>query len=228
MHGGLAAHPGGVDGALLVLDVLRDAEAEVLHEAHGARHVGGDLVEVVQAHQLAGDVQVVAPRHPLDVLGGVEEFVREAERVDHPHRVADALDEAVLVAAYVAAELRVELDGAVEVFGRADPVREGGHGGDRALAQHQVVVDELLGRTQVDRLVVLRGDVEPQDVDVELAGGGEVGDHELHVRAAEDVRRRALRRRDRVVRADRRLLGDVEARGGQGHVVAVCHVSVLA
>jgi hypothetical protein len=32
VHGGLAAHPRGVDGALLVLDVLRDAEAEVLHD----------------------------------------------------------------------------------------------------------------------------------------------------------------------------------------------------
>ncbi len=41
VHGGLAAHPGGVDRALLVLDVLGDTEAEILHVLHGARHVGG-------------------------------------------------------------------------------------------------------------------------------------------------------------------------------------------
>ena len=192
VHGGLAAHPRGVDGALFVLDVLGDAESEILHVLHGPRHVGGDLVEVVQPHELAGDVQVVAPRHPLDVVGLVEEFVREAERVDHAHRVSDARDEPALLSANITAQLREELDGPVEVLGGAHPVRERPHRGDLALAQHEVVVDELLGRAQVDRLVVLFRDVQTEDVDVELAGCREVGDHELHVRAAEDIRRGCL------------------------------------
>ncbi len=68
VHGGLAAHPCGVHRALVVLDVLGHAEPEILHEVHGARHVGGHLVEVVEAHELAGRVQVVAPRQALDVL----------------------------------------------------------------------------------------------------------------------------------------------------------------
>lgn len=37
----------------LALNVFRHAEAQVLREAHGARHVGGDLVEMVEAHELA-------------------------------------------------------------------------------------------------------------------------------------------------------------------------------
>jgi hypothetical protein len=61
VHGGLAAHPRGVHGALVVLDVFRDAEPEVLVVADRAGDVGGDLVEVVEAHELAGRVQVVAP-----------------------------------------------------------------------------------------------------------------------------------------------------------------------
>ena len=65
-HGGvvdgrLAAHPGGVGGASFVLDVFGDAEAEVFHVFDGGGDVGGDLVEVVQADEGAGGVQVVAP-----------------------------------------------------------------------------------------------------------------------------------------------------------------------
>src|SRR5699024_12355825 len=51
VHGGLAAHPGGVHGAGVVADVLGDPEAQVFHVLHRLGHVRGDLVEVVQAHQ---------------------------------------------------------------------------------------------------------------------------------------------------------------------------------
>src|SRR5699024_7006053 len=61
VHGGLAAHPGSVDGAGLVADVLGDPEAQVLHVLHGLGHTRGDLVEVVQSHQRTGALQVVAP-----------------------------------------------------------------------------------------------------------------------------------------------------------------------
>ena len=68
VHGGLPAHPGGIRRAGLVLDVLGHAEAEVFHVLHGARHVGGDLVEVIEAHDGARRVEVVAPGEALDVL----------------------------------------------------------------------------------------------------------------------------------------------------------------
>ena len=97
-----------------------------------------------------------------------------------------------------AAELLVERLGRVDVLGGAHPVGEGGDRGDRALAQHQVVVDELLEGAQVDRVVVLLGDVQAEDVDVELAGRGEVGDDQFHVGAAQDVRGRDGRGGDRV------------------------------
>ena len=168
MHGGLAAHPCGIDRALFVLDVLRDAEAEVLHVLHSPRHIRGDLVEVVEADEFAGDVQVVAPRHAFDVIGLVEELVREAERVDHAHGVAHALDEAVGIASDIAAEFGVEGHGLVELFRAAHPVGERGHGSDLALAQDEVVVDELLRRAQVERVLVLFGDIESEHVDVEL------------------------------------------------------------
>jgi hypothetical protein len=54
VHGGLAAHPCGVRGAGLVLDVLGDAEAQVLHVLHRTGDIGRDLVEVVEAHERAG------------------------------------------------------------------------------------------------------------------------------------------------------------------------------
>ncbi len=132
------------------------------------------------------------------------------------------------VAAHVAAELGVERDGVVEVLGRAHAVRERGDRGDRPLAQHEVVVDELLGGAQVDRLVVLFGHVQAEDVDVEDARGRQVGDDEFHVRAAQDVGGCCGRRRDRVVGPDGSLLRHVVARGGQRLRSLVGHVSVLA
>ncbi len=214
VHGSLAAQPRSVHGALFVLDVLGHAEAEILVETHGAGHVGGDLVEVVEANELARLLQIVAPCEALDVVGLEEELVGEAERVDDAHRVTDALHEAVRVAAHVAAELGVEGHGLVEVFVRANAVRECGDRGDRALAQHQVVVNELLRRAQVDRLVVFFGHVETEYVNVEVARGGEVGDHELHVRATKNVGSLGLRRRDRVVGLDGCFLGHPETRRG--------------
>ena len=153
------------------------------------RHVGRDLVEVVEAHERAGRVQVVAPGEPLDVLDLVEELVREAERVGHAHGVADARDEPVRLALGAAAERAVVLLGAVDVLGRAHPERQRRGRGDRPLPQHQVVVDELLERAQVDRAVALLGHGQPEHVDVEGSGCGEVGDDQLGIGAADDVGR---------------------------------------
>lgn len=223
MHGGLAAHPRGVDGAVLVLDVLGDAEAQVLHVAGGARHIRGHLVEVVQADQGARGVEVVAPGQALDVLDVVEELVGEAQRILDAHGVADALDEAVLPALDAAAQLLVEGDRLVQVLGGAYAVGERGHGGGLALAQHQVVVDELLHGAQVDGLLVLLGDHQAEHVHVELAGGGEVRDHELHRGAAQDVRRLGRRGGEGVLRVDGGFLRDEEAGGGLLAALEVGH-----
>ena len=212
VDGGLAAHPRGVGGAGLVLDVLGHAEPEVLQVGDGPGHVGRDLVEVVDADERAGRVQVVAPREPLDVLDLVEELVGEPERVLDAHRVPEALHEAVRPPLDPAPELVVERDGPVEVLGGADPVGERGDRRHRPRAQDEVVVDELLVAAQVDDLVVLLGHDEPEDVDVEVPRRGEVGDDELHGRGAQDVRRRGRRRRD----------------GGRAHVSVLCRRSGCA
>ena len=122
VDGGLAPHPRCVDRAGFVLDVLGDAEPEILHVSDSPGHIRCDLVEVVQSDEFTGDVHVIAPRHPLHVLRLVEELVGEAERVDHADRIADALHEAVRAATHIAAELGEELDGAIEVLGGAHPV----------------------------------------------------------------------------------------------------------
>ncbi|MNG34738.1 hypothetical protein D3C84_1213050 [compost metagenome] len=51
-------------------------------------------------------------------------------------------------------------------------------------------MDELLEGAQVDVVLVFLGDVQAEEVNVELAGLREVRDHDFHVRAADDVRGR--------------------------------------
>ena len=188
VDGLLAVHPDRVRRALGVLDVLRHPEAEALQVGAAAGHVRGDLVEVVEPHQLARRVEVVAAGEPLDVLDVVEELVGEPERVLHPHRIADPADEPTRPPLGAAAQLPVPGFGAVDVLGRAHPEGERRDGGHRPPAQHQVVVDELLERAQVDGRLVLGGDVQAEQVDVEPARGRQVADHKVEVGAADDVR----------------------------------------
>ena len=188
MHGGLAAHPRRVDGAFVVLDVLGDAEAQVLHVVHGLRHVRGDLVEVVDAHERARGIEVVAPGQTFDVVDLVEEFVGEAEGILHAHRITDAGDESFLLPHNRAAELTVVGLGGVDVFGAAHAVGECGHRGNRTLAEDEVVVDELLHRPQVDGVFVFFGDLEVEHIDVEVTRLLQIGDDELHVGASQNVR----------------------------------------
>ena len=58
VHGGLAAHPRGVDDAVAVLDILGDPETEIHHVRSGPRNVGSHLVEVVEANKGAGVVEL--------------------------------------------------------------------------------------------------------------------------------------------------------------------------
>ena len=142
---------------------------------------------MVEADKSAGGVEFVAPGEAFDVVDVVEEFVGEAEGVEHTHGVAEALDEAVLLAAYLAAADGVELFGLVEVFGGADAVGESCHSRNLALAQNQIVVDELFEGAQIDGVLVFFSDDEAEHVDVEVTGAFEVGDDQFHGGAADDV-----------------------------------------
>ena len=183
----LACHPGGVNDAVVALDRFGGLETEVVEVCGAFDDVGVDLIEVVKADKRACALELVVPGEPLDVLDLVEKLVGEAKRVDDPQGVGDTLGE--LAAAGFATELLVVGLGLVDLLLGANAEGEGGDTCDRALAQNEVVVDELLEGAQVDRVVVLFGDDEAEDVDVELAGGREVGDDEVHVGAAQDVRR---------------------------------------
>ena len=133
-----------------------------------ARHVGGDLVEVVEAHERAGRVEVVAPGEALDVLDVVEELVREAERVLDAHRVADALGEALGAALDAAAELGVEGHGPVERPPGCAPGRlNAATAATGPLRSTRLWWMNSSKRAQVDGVVVLLGHDEAEHVDVE-------------------------------------------------------------
>jgi hypothetical protein len=183
-------HPRGVSDAVGILDVLGNAEAEVLQVLTAAGNVRGDLVEVVQADQFPGGVEVVALGEAFDVLDVVEELVREAQRILDADGVAHALCEALLAALNAATQLAVVRLGGVDLGRGLHTVGEGSSCGDRALAEDQVVVDELLEGAQVDGVLVLFCDVQAQQVHVERAGLLQVRDYEFQVRAADDIRSR--------------------------------------
>jgi hypothetical protein len=168
---------------------------------------------VVEPHERARRVQVVAPRQPLDVLHVVEELIGEPEWILDAHRVADAFHIPLGPTLHPAPELRVEGDRAVEVLRTPHPVAERRDRRHRPLPQHQVVVDELLEAAQVDGVLVLLRDHEVEDVDVELPARGEIRDDDLHVRTAEDVRRGGGGRRDAVHRHGDRVGGGHDGLG---------------
>ena len=114
VHGLLAVHPGGVRDAVLILDVLGDAEAEALKILAAARDVRGDLVEVVETDQLTGGVEVVTPGEAFDVLDVVEELDGKPSGSFTRTESPIPLDEAVLAALHTAAQLAVVLLGAVD------------------------------------------------------------------------------------------------------------------
>lgn len=143
MHGGLAAHPGGVHHPGIVANIFRDPEAQPLDIFHGARHVRGYLIKVIEAHQRARRVKIVAPGQALDVLHVVEELVGEAEGIFDAHRVADALHKAVNPALRAAAQRLKVGFGAIDILRGAHAEGKGGDGGHRAFAQDQVVVNKL-------------------------------------------------------------------------------------
>ena len=189
VHGLLAEHPGGVQG-LLVLDRLGQAEAERGVILVGGAHVGDHDVEVVQPRGLGSAPQVIALLKALDVVGGGEELDREAERVLGPHRVAHAGRGPGRDPRRPRAEAGEERLGQVQVGRGPNPVGQPGRGRLGTGPQDQVVVRELVVAAQVERVAGVQGDHEAEQVHVERAGPGQVGDDELGVGGADDIGRR--------------------------------------
>lgn len=168
VDGVFAPEPRGVGDACIVTDVLSGAKTQLFEVFPASRHIRGHLIEVVEAYQGARSLDVVAPGHALDMHDVVEELVGETQRVLHPDAVSDSAGESARTTLGAHAERLVVGLGTVDILGAADPEGERSHRGDRAPAQHQIVVDELLERPQIDCVRGFLGDDQTQDVDVEI------------------------------------------------------------
>jgi hypothetical protein len=188
VHGLLAEHPGGVQG-VRVLDRLGQAEPQGRVVLVGGPDVGDHQVEVVDPGRLGATPQVVALLQALGPIRGGEELDGEAERVLGPDRLAHAGRQAGRDPGGARAEGGVERLGPVQVGRRAHPEGQPRRRGRAALAQDQVVMDELVVPAQVQRVAGVRADHEAEHVHPEPPRFGEVGDDELGVGGADDVRR---------------------------------------
>ena len=186
VHGLLAEHPGGVQ-RLVVLDRLGQAEAERGVVLVGGAHVGHDNIEVVHPRGLGAAAQVVALLQAFGVLRREEELDGEAERVLGPDCLPHARGDPGRHPRGPASERREKRLGPVQVSRAAHPVCEPCRGWDRARAQDQVVVDELVVPTQVQRVLGLGADHESEQLHPEPAGRVQVGDDQLGVGGPDDV-----------------------------------------
>jgi hypothetical protein len=143
VHGLLAEHPRGVQG-VLVLDRLGQAEAERGVVLIRRAHVGNHQVEVVEPGRLGTAPQVVALLQTLGPVRGGEELGRETERILDPDRLAHAGRDPGRHPGRARAEGGVERLGPVQVGRRAHPEGQSRGRGLVALAQDQVVMDELV------------------------------------------------------------------------------------
>ncbi len=189
VDGLLAVQPGRVHGALVIGDRLRHPEAETGVVGVRRGDVRDDDVEVVQPGDGVAGMQVVTLGEPLGVLGVVEELDREAERVGDAHGLADAPGRTRRHPPGVHTELPEVALGRVHLLRPADAVGEPAERRRVTAAQHEAVVQVLLEGPQVERVGLLGGDDEPEHVDVEPPGGGEVGHDQLGVAGADDVGR---------------------------------------
>ena len=187
VHGLLAEHPGGVE-RLIVLDRLGQAEAQRGVVLVGRAHVGHHDVEVVEPGRLGPAPQVVTLLQALGVGGLEEELDGEAERILGPDRLPHPRRDAGRHPRRPRSEGGEERLGPVQVGRGPHPVRQPGRRGLGAGPQDQVVVDELVVPAQVQRGIRLGADREAEQVHVEPPGLGQVGDDELGVGGADDVR----------------------------------------
>jgi hypothetical protein len=187
VHGLLAEHPGGVQG-VLVLDRLGQAEAERGVVLVGRAHVPDHDVEVVEPGRLGPAAQVVALLEALRPVRFGKELHGEAERVLGPDRLPHAGCGPGRDPRRPRAEACEERLGQVQVGGGPHPVGQPGRGRLLALAQDQAVLDELVVPAQVERPADVGAHREAEQVHVEPPGLGQVGDDELGVGRAHDVR----------------------------------------
>ncbi len=188
VHGLLAEHPGRVQG-LLVLDRLGQAEPQGRVVLVGGTDVGDHQVEVVDPGGFGAAPQVVALLQALGPFRGGEELDGEAERVLGPDRLPHAGRGPGRHPRRPRAEGGVERLGPVQVGRRAHPEGQPGRRGLAALAQDQVVVDELVVAAQVQRIAGVGADHEAEQVYPEPPRLGQVGDDELGVGGADDIGR---------------------------------------
>jgi hypothetical protein len=113
---------------------------------------------------LSPAAQVVALLQAPGPLRGGEELDGEAERVLGPHRLPHAGRGPGRYPRRPRAEGGVERLGPVQVGRRAHPEGQPRRGGLVALAQDQVVVDELVVAAQVQRIAGVRADHEAEQV----------------------------------------------------------------
>jgi hypothetical protein len=189
VHGLLAVHPGGVQG-VLVLDRLGQAEAEGGVVLIGRAHVGHHEVEVVEPGGFGPAAQVVALLQALGVVGLEEQLDGEAKRILGPDRFSHARRDAGRHPRRACAEADEERLGQVQVGRGPHPVRQPGRRGLGTGPQDQVVVDELVVPAQVERGVRFGADHKAEQVYVEPPRRGQVGDDELGVGRAHDIRGR--------------------------------------
>jgi hypothetical protein len=189
VHGLLAEHPGRVQG-VLVLDRLGQAEAQRGVVLIGGAYVGDHEVEVVHPGGLGPAPQVVALLQSLGPVRVGEELDGEAERVLGPDRLPHAGRGPGRHPRRPRAEGREERLGPVQVGRGPDPVAQPARGRGGTGAQDQVVVQKLVVPAQVELGTGVQGDHEAEQVHIERAGPRQVGDDELGVGRADDIRGR--------------------------------------
>jgi hypothetical protein len=163
VHGLLAEHPRGVQG-VRVLDRLGQAEPQGRVVLVGGTDVGDHQVEVVDPGGFGAAPQVIALLQALGGIRGGEELDGEAERVLGQDRLPHAGRQAGRDPGRARAEGGVERLGPVQVGRRPHPEGQPGRRGRAALAQDQVVVDELVVPAQVQRVAGVRADREAEQV----------------------------------------------------------------
>ena len=185
--GALAVHE-RADQLVAVLEVLGVAEPQGAVELTQPVHVRGQHLVVVQPLRVRALVLLEVDVQPRPGLHGRAQLQRRADRIAHVQRAAlvrhvHPLGRQVPVPEVPVGDVQVVL----EEHPEPDPAGRAAVGG---LLQHQAVVARLGQPAQVDRRVVLLGHHQTQDLGVEVAALGQVGDIEPDMAGAADVERR--------------------------------------
>jgi hypothetical protein len=140
----LTEHPCRVQRAVVVLDGLRQSEAEAGVPLVERLHVVGDEVDVVEAVDAGPVSEVVALVMVTDPLDLVEVLDHEAERILHTYGGPDSSGGPRRVATDLAAAVGVEQRSRVKILWCSHPERESRTRRLASSTQDQAVVHELL------------------------------------------------------------------------------------